>query len=401
MAAVPRRVRVVTLIDLIGPIGGAERLAALLPQRLDRDRFEPWVCVSYWDPAAERDGAMGAAIDELERDGVRVFGLARTGTKDILNWRVLASELRRGGVEVLHAHKFGSNLWGTLVGRLAGTPVVVSHEHTWSYEGEPVRKLLDRHVIARGSDAFVAVSREDRRRMIEIEGVPPDKAVYVPNGAPRSPPPSGRDVRGELGIPPDAPVIGSVGMLRAQKAFEVLIEAAATLREQHPALRVLIAGDGPERDALTALIAERGLEETVLLLGHRDDATDLVSSFDVAVTSSDYEGMPVSVLEYMEAERPVVSTRVGGLPDMVEDGVHGLLVPPRDPAALAGAVDALLRDPARRAEMGAKGRERRRSEFDIDTMVRRIEELYLELLSRRRATADAAGPSASSSHKSF
>lgn len=388
MPAVPRRVRVVTLIDLIGPIGGAERLAALLASRLDRERFDPSVCVSYWDPARAGDGsAMANAIAELEEDGVRVIGLGRTGTRDVLQWRRLVRELRRGDVDVLHAHKFGSNLWGALVGTLARTPVVVAHEHTWSFEGEPMRKLLDRHVIARASDAVVAVSREDRRRMIEIERIPAEKIVYVPNGAPPSPPPSGRDVRAELGIAPDAPVVGSVGMLRAQKAFEVLIEAAARLREDHPGLRVLVAGEGPERARLQALVAELGLEANVLLLGHRGDVPDLVRAFDVAALSSDYEGMPVSVIEYMEAERPVVATRVGGLPDMVEDGVHGLLVPPRDPQALAQALDALLRDPPRRAEMGARARERRRTEFDLDTMVRRVEELYLELLSRRRAIA--------------
>jgi glycosyltransferase involved in cell wall biosynthesis len=105
----------------------------------------------------------------------------------------------------------------------------------------------------------------------------------------------------------------------------------------------------------------------------------LLDALDVAVLSSDYEGSPLSVMEYMAAGLPVVSTRVGGVPELVEDGREGLLVPPRDPAALADAIGRLLRDPAEAERLGANGRERQRREFSLDAMVRRIEELYEEL----------------------
>ena len=383
MGAVPPPIRVLTLIDLIGPIGGAERLAVQLAGGLDRDRFEPWVCVSRFDPEDPSEPGMAEAARQLEGRGVRVIGLGRRRTADVAPWRRLVSVLRRERIDVLHAHKFGSNLWGTLVGTAARTPVIVAHEHSWSFEGEPVRRLIDRHVVARGADAVIAVSREDRRRMVEIVGMAADKVRFVPNGAPELPPPAGRDVRGELGIPAGAPVVGTVGMLRREKAFEVLVAAAAELRAAHPGLVVLIAGYGPDRARLEAEIAERGMGETVRLLGHRDDVADLVRAFDVGVLCSDREGMPVSVLEYMEAARPVVATRVGGVGDIVVDGEHGLLVPPRDPPALARAVDELLRDPARRAAMGERGRARRRAEFGLDVMVERVQELYVELLGLR------------------
>lgn len=376
-------IRVLTLIDLIGPIGGAERLAMQLAGGLDRERFEPWVCVSRFDPADPSEPGMSEAAQELERGGVRVIGLGRRGTADVAPWRRLAKVLRSERIDVLHAHKFGSNLWGTIVGTAARTPVIVAHEHSWSFEGEPVRRLIDRHVVARGADAVIAVSREDRRRMVEIVGMDARKVRFVPNGAPELPPPVGRDVRAELGIAPDAPVVGTIGMLRPEKAFEVLIAAAAQLRASHPQLAVLIAGYGPDRTRLEREIAERDVGDTVRLLGHRDDVADLVRAFDVGVLCSDREGMPVSVLEYMEAARPVVATRVGGVPDLVTDGEHGLLVPPRDPAALARAVDDLLRDPGRRAAMGERGRERRRAEFGLDAMVGRVQELYVELLGLR------------------
>jgi glycosyltransferase involved in cell wall biosynthesis len=258
-------------------------------------------------------------------------------------------------------------------------PVIVAHEHTWSYQGQPLRRLADRVVIARGSSAFVAVSREDQRRMIEIEGIRPQDTLFIPNGIPAPPAASGSDVRAELGIAPEAPVIGTVSVLRPQKALDVLLRASRILVEEFPGLRVLIAGEGDRRFALEDLTAELGLQDAVMFLGVRTDVPDVLEALDVAVSSSDFEGSPLSVMEYMEAARPVVATRVGGIPDLIDDGAQGLLVEPQDPAGFAAAVAQLLRDPERARQMGERGRERRRTEFDIDVMVRRLEALYEEL----------------------
>ncbi len=234
-------------------------------------------------------------------------------------------------------------------------------------------------MIARGSSAFIAVSREDRRRMIEVEGIDPEDVLFLPNGIPSPPPPSGADVRAELGIAPDAPVIGTVSVLRPQKALDVLLRATGMLVGEFPRLRVLIAGEGDRRAALEELTAELGLTDHVLFLGVRTDVPDVLAALDIAVSSSDFEGSPLSVMEFMEAARPIVATRVGGVPDLIDDGVHGRLVERQDPAAFAAAVADLLRDPARAAELGRRAQERRRSEFDIDVMVRRLEELYVRL----------------------
>jgi L-malate glycosyltransferase len=129
-----------------------------------------------------------------------------------------------------------------------------------------------------------------------------------------------------------------------------------------------------------------------MLIGARDDVPDVLDAIDVAVTCSDFEGTPLSVLEYMEAGLPVVASRVGGLPDLIEDGVHGLLVPRRDPTTLAQALHALLRDPERRRAMGEAGRQRRREQFDFDVMVGRLEDLYERLYAGRRGRRTAARP---------
>lgn len=370
--------RVVTLVDRLGT-GGAERLAIQTTTRLDPERFDRTLCASRRFDVAISKRHVANALADLRAADVRVMGLKRTSAKQVWAWWPFYRFLRRERIDVLHAHKFGSNMWGTAIGRLARVPVIVAHEHTWSFEGQPLRRFGDRELIARGSSAFIAVSREDRRRMIEIEHIDPADVMFLPNGIPAPPPPSGADVRAELGIPADAPVIGTVSVLRPQKALDVLLRASRKLADEFPGLRVLIAGEGDRRFALEELAQELGLEDTVLFMGVRTDVPDVLAALDVAVSTSDFEGSPLSVMEYMEAARPIVATRVGGVPDLIDDGVHGRLVEPQDPDAFAAAVADLLRDPAKAAELGQRARERRRAEFDIDVMVRRLEELYVRL----------------------
>lgn len=385
-----RRVRVVTLIDFLTAQSGAERLALELATHLDQTRFQSLLCVSRWPPPGPPDAAAREGLRQLSQAGVKLVGLGRRGKVDVWVWARLARLLRRERIDVLHAHKFGSNVWGTLMGRLARVPVVIAHEHTWSYEGRPVRRFLDRELIARGADRFIAVSREDQRRMVAVEGIDPARTLLLPNGI-RQPAPSDSDsdVRRELEIAPEVPVIGLVGVLRPQKALHVLVRAMATLVREIPGVQALIAGEGAERHALEQLAVELGVQDSVHFLGHRSDVPALLGALDVAVSCSDYEGSPLAVLEYMEAGLPVVATAVGGTPDLIESGVHGLLVPPGDPGALAAAIGQLLRDRGLARAMGARGRQRRRVEFDFDLMVRRTEDLYSELLSARGRAGQA------------
>jgi glycosyltransferase involved in cell wall biosynthesis len=190
-------------------------------------------------------------------------------------------------------------------------------------------------------------------------------------------------------------VIGTVCELRSEKALEVLIEAAALLVEEYPELKVLIAGDGPERTSLEELTGRLGLSGTVVFLGwqSRETLPRVLAALDIGVLSSDFEASPLSLIEFMAVGKPVVATAVGGVPALVEDGREGLLVPPRDPASIAVAVAALLGDPPRLALLGEQARERHRREFSFELMVRRLEDLYESLYwsserGRRDALAD-------------
>jgi glycosyltransferase involved in cell wall biosynthesis len=377
-----RRARVVTLIDGLDD-GGAEKFALLVAKHLDPERFESTLSVSRWRPSTALDPSTSRTLEQLAESKVGFLPLGRQAKIDVWVWARLERFLRREQVDILHAHKFGSNVWGTLMGRIARVPVIVAHEHSWSYEGQALRRFLDRQLVARGADRLVAISREDQRRMVEVEHIDPARTLFIPIGLPTLPRVAGHDVRAQLGIQLGKPVIGCVALLRPQKAHHVLLRATALLVREWPDIQVLLVGDGPERQALERLARELGVDQAVRFLGYRNDISDVLTALDVAVSCSDFEGSPAAILEYMDAALPVVATAVGGVPDLIEPGVQGLLVPPQDPTALAGAIAEVLRDPARRRAMGASGRERRHAEFGIDAFMQRLEGLYVELLARR------------------
>lgn len=369
-----RKSRVVTLIDGFGP-GGGERLAVETTARLDPARFERTLCVSRDPDDASPPDYVRAATERLTSAGVRVIVLRRHSRTNVLAWRPLVGLLRRERVDVLHSHKFGANVWASVLGKLAGVPVIVAHEHSWSFEGMPLRRFLDRELVARACNVLIAVSNEDRRRMIEVERIAPESVVVVPNGVADLPASTGRDVLAPLGISGDARTIGAVSVLRPEKGIDVLIRATALLKPDFPNLHLLVVGDGDLASG-QALIRELRLDNTVHLLGPRTDVPDLLPRFQVAVCSSDREGSPLSVIEYMAAARPLVATCVGGIPDLINDGVEGILVRPRDPPALARAIAALLRDPARASEMGRRAQQRQAREFTLRATVARLEEIY-------------------------
>lgn len=383
----PEKTRVVVVIDTLANPGGGERLAVENAIRLDPDRYERTLCITRWEDSLDRIEPARAMLARLRDSGVRVVKLRRRSRFALWAWWPLFSLLRRERIDVVHGHLFGSNVWAAVLGRLASVPAIVAHEHMWAYEGgggSRLRPLLDRELIARLADAFVAVSEEGRRRMIEVERIPPSEIVLIQNGIAGFDPGDGARVRAELGIGAGAPVVGTVGHLRPEKAFGVLIEAVAILRSEYGDLVVLIAGEGPERPSLERQVAELGLDGVVQLLGSRDDVPSILSALDVAVCCSDFEGGPLSVMEYMEAGLPVVATEVGGLPELVEEGETGLLVPPRQPAKLSDALSRLLADPALRERLGARARIVRRQRWDLGVWARRLEGLYEDLLSRPR-----------------
>jgi glycosyltransferase involved in cell wall biosynthesis len=366
-----RRLRVLTLLDAATGVGGAERFAIGLASHLPRDRFEPWICSTR-----RIDAPTAGALDEL---GIPHFNLGRKAKWDVHRIGGLARLLRRERFDILHAHKFGSNLWGTLIGRVCHVPIVVAHEHTWSYESDPLRAWLDGRVIGRLATRFIAVSTADRERMVELEHVPREKIVVIPANVYIPSLGSGNgDLRSELGLAPGTPIVAVAAVLRPQKALSVLLEAHALLLRRAPTAHLVIAGGGPCKHELEQLAAELSLDDRLHFLGRRDDVDSILRAADVGALSSDFEGTPLFVTECMASNTPLVATAVGGVPDLIEHGRTGLLVPPRDPIALADGLARLLADPAERERLASEAA-RRLSEFTIDAITARVCELYDEL----------------------
>jgi glycosyltransferase involved in cell wall biosynthesis len=194
---------------------------------------------------------------------------------------------------------------------------------------------------------------------------------------------SGDEVRRELGLPEGVPVIGLVGRLdHWGKGHKELFEAMATLKERH-GLHALIVGGGRKIDEVRQVAASLGLAGVVTFLGPRRDVPDLLNAMDIFVLPSYSEGVSLALLEAMAAGKPVIATAVGGLPEVVTEGDNGLLIPPRDAEALAGALARLLTDPALAQRLGANARARVRENFSLDRLGREINEIYGELVKKK------------------
>ncbi len=353
-------------------IGGAQTALLRLLRELDRSRYSPTVACFYNgdSPLAQQIRALDIPVIDL--------GMTHKWRFDAF-WR-LYRLLRRERPAILHTWLFHANIPGRVLGRLAGVPIIISSERTMGMESR-WRYWLNR-LTAPLADRIVCVSQNVARFAAEAIGLPKDKLVVIPNGIPLAGFTPGRntDLRAALGLPTEALVIGSVARLDPVKDTHTLLQAFASLVHTHPEAHLLLVGDGPERTSLEAYVVQQRLTGRVIFLGERKDVPALLQTMDIFALSSLWEGMPNVALEAQACALPVVATAVGGTPELVVDGVTGLLVPPADPAALARAISTLLRDPDLRRTMGQAGQQRVQEQFDITSTVEKTTALYETLL---------------------
>jgi glycosyltransferase involved in cell wall biosynthesis len=359
------------LIDHLRDTGGAERVLTGLATHMSPDRCQVVVCT--------KRSASGRLTRTLDAAGVRHFSLRRESRPDVLAFRQLVSFLRAERIDVLHAHKQGSNAWGAVAGLLGRTPVVVAHEHGSQERG--VGHRLYRRLVGGLVTAVVTGSTTDRDRLIHLEHIPAEKVVLIPGAYIPRPGSDDGDFRADLGIAPQAPLIGTIAVLRPEKALTVLIDAFARLMRSFPEARLVICGRGPCRSALSRHAEEVGVSDRVLLPGYRDDVGNVLDAIDVAAISSDREGTSLFALECMAHGTPLVATDVGGPHDILEDGVSGRLVAPRDPGALADAIASVLHDRDRGSALAAAARERLQG-LTIDHVAGCFADLYERLMAK-------------------
>jgi glycosyltransferase involved in cell wall biosynthesis len=366
------RPRVVQLLAT-GTVGGAQESATALMVHLDRSRFEV-------EAVALADGAAVRRLHDLGYP-VTVLGAG----DDAATIRELTALLRRREVDLLHAHMFRAELLGTRAARAASTPVVVATVH--SSRVRSPQDIADLAAVTPFIDRLIAPS-ESIAAKVRREGRGATEITVVPNGVDAErfgadrPPAELAATRAALGIPADAFVVGVVARLEPEKGHRYLLEAWPGIANARPDAWLVLIGEGSQADALRAQARAlpASVNRRIVFGGRQTDIAAVTAAMDVAVMPSLREAQGIAILEALAARRPVVASRVGGIPETIRHGVHGLLVPPADPPALARAILRLGTDPKLRARLGAAGARRVEEVFSVTASVRRAESIYLNEL---------------------
>lgn len=331
----------------------------------------------------------GGPLFRRMTEGMDVVGLAPKGDVDIAAaWR-LSRVLKASRPDVVHAHdSHAVAMAATAIAIISGPthlPLVVTRRSEFRPERTTFSKWKYSQV-----DAFVATNGSVRQRLL-AEGVPSSRVALIPPGVDvdRIERVEPANLHAELFLPTNAPIVGNVGILDQQKGHNHLIAAAGLVLHDVPDARFIIMGEGPQRAALTRDVHARHLDRHVFLPGFHADSARHLKGFDVYASAALHVTGSLALIEAMAASRPIVATAVGHVPDLIEDGVTGLLVPPKDERALASAIALLLKDEDLRQALGDSARARARSEFSLDRMVETTAALYEQVRGRPVRSAAA------------
>lgn len=365
-------------------MGGAERHLVTLAGALDRSHFATTVlCIK----------GLGPLHEELAARGVEVLCLNMGERKRALlsALAALILELRRRRTEVVITHGLSANVLGRIAATLARAPARITWKHNCGHLGRHgLLKRCSERVLGPLCTRYIGVAHGQVPYLLGYLRLPPAKLRIIHNSVDIARYPLRTDGRGELGLDELDPIVAVSAVLRREKDHTTVLRAIRRLARRLPRVKLLLIGDGPERERLRRLAAELDIEQRVVFLGSRADAPALLACADVvALASHTVECFPYAILEAMAMRRPAVCTAVGGLPEMIEDGVTGYLVPPRDPRALAEALGQVLTSADRGRAMGEAARRRLEERFPFAAMLRAAEHELVAALDGRRCASGA------------
>lgn len=362
-------------------IGGAERHLLILLKAL-REREIDAQLVLLVEPATPMDDL----VAEAQARAIPVERILIHGDADLLVTTRLRDALLRLKPDILHTHLIHADTFGLAAAKLAGLATVISSRHNDDrFRAHPALRAASA-VMWRSFSAGIAISEAIRKFTVEVEGAPADKLHVIRYGiefAPITPQQQAQarsTLREELGLPPDALLAGIACRLIEQKGVTYALHALALLHKVLPDLHLLIAGDGHLRAALEMETDGLGVRKNVHFLGWRADAADLMAGLDVFLMPSLWEGFGLVALEAMTRRVPVIASDVSALPEVVAHGETGLLVPPRDPDALADALQAILTDRTLRLHMGLLAEDRVETAFSAGRMADETITLYRKFI---------------------
>lgn len=364
------------------PVGGAEVLVSRIVRRLaERYRF----VIACLDE-------IGELGESLSDEGFKIVNLHRRPGFDWRCVRQLSRFFAEEQIGAVHAHQYTPFAYTAATRAFSRRPPVLFTEHGRFFPDLPnfKRKVFNRLLPDR-RDRFVAVGEAVRQALIHNEGLSPQRVKIVYNGvdldAFGDKNEKSNRVRRELGVADDAFLVLQVARLDTIKDHATAIRALATAIERYPAMRLLVVGDGPEREPIAAAIRQAGLMSQVTMLGQRNDVRRLLATADAFLLTSVSEGIPVTIIEAMAAGVPVVSTAVGGITEIIEDGVTGLLAPARDSDRLATALARLAADRELCRRLSQAARLRAETQFSEQQMVESYAALYDSMLAGLPAAA--------------
>jgi glycosyltransferase involved in cell wall biosynthesis len=390
---VPDRTKVLRVIARLNMGGPALHVTYLADGLRDRGYDTTLVAGSL----ARGEDSMEFVADELGVKVERLPGLRRdiSPVRDLVAVVRLAQLIRRERPTILHTHTAKAGAVGRIAALLAGDarpPIVVHTYHGHVLRGYfgPVRtlgfRLLERW-LARITTALIAVSPEVRDDLVRLGVAPREKFTVVRLGIELEQRIADRDGRDEtrrvLGIGPERFTVGWIGRMTGVKRTSDVLLAFKRLRERGVDACLCMVGDGPEREQVERRAHELGIMRDTLFLGYQEDVAPFYAAFDAMILPSGNEGTPVSAIEALAAARPVVATRVGGVPDVVRDGVDGFLVEPGDTEAAAERLASLATDPGLRTQLGASGRAYARERYSVERLVDDVDRLYRSLLAEK------------------
>ena len=371
-----RPLRVFHLIKSLGR-GGAEMLLTDGPRVSDPAQFE--YGFGYFLPHKH------ALVPELTRHFGEVECFPANGAAGMLAQTPnVAAHLRRWRADVVHCHLPLAGVVGRLAGRIAGVPVVYTEHNAIERYHRATRLAaratwrLQRRVIAVSADVSESIHRnlgDSVPVQVVLNGVSVDRFVHGDFAR--------DELRSKLGIEPDSVVIGSVAVFRVQKRLDLWLDVAKRLLDSNPRTRFLLVGDGPQRGEVERRIGELGLTGRVLLPGLQEDVRPYLAAMDVYLMTSDFEGIPIALLEAMAMQLPPVVTDAGGMPEMVQSGTNGFVLPRGDVAGLARETERLIAGGEQlRRSYGEAARQNVAERFSTQRMMRELEQVYRDAVAR-------------------
>lgn len=373
MPSESKKIRILFITSNLG-IGGLEQVIVQICTHIDKKIFEPAVCCLHFK---------GDLAKQLESLGVRVY-LAGVIKPDYMAFLKILPIIKKFKPQIVHTHNINASIDGIIASVLKQLPVIIHTDHARKFPDKQHYMFIER-LLSRFVSKIIAVSEETRRNLIYYEKIKESKLKVVTNGVGRLEVNVANvlKIKEELGIKANSLVIGTAVRLEKQKGLIHLIKAVPSILEKYPDITVVIAGRGSQREFLIDEVKKAGLLQTVKFIGPRLDIADFLGMLDIYVLPSEWEGLPMSLLEAMCCKRAIVASRVGGIPGAITDGVHGILVSPGSHEELSSQICRLIKDELLREKLGEAAKSRFEEKFTVERMVQEHQNIYLEFLNKK------------------